>query len=99
MSVSSLSRVIHINFQTNTKDFQSHGKTVQRISLTHEKMYAIDCSVRRVLQDLINVLGHFSVISQPWNFYKVEFTDSSSAAKTARKITQNTSIFRLITRS
>ena len=37
---------------------------------------------------LIDVLGPFSVTLQPWNFYQVKFTDTSSAGKTARKITK-----------
>ena len=36
---------------------------------------------------VINVLGSFSVNSQWWNFYKVEFTHISSPSKKARKIT------------
>ena len=35
--------------------------------------------------DLIDVLGHFSVILQPWNFYEVKFTDTFSAGKTECK--------------
>ena len=38
--------------------------------------------------DLINVLGPFLVILQPRNFYKVEFTNTVSARKTARRITK-----------
>ena len=37
---------------------------------------------------LINVLGHFSVILQIDICYQVEFTHTSSAGKTARKITK-----------
>ena len=36
--------------------------------------------------DLMAILGSLSVILQPSNFYKVEFTSTSSAGKTARKI-------------
>ena len=35
----------------------------------------------------INVLGSFSVILQPCNFYKVEVTYTSSAGKTVTNIT------------
>ena len=37
---------------------------------------------------LINALRPFPVILQPFDFYKVKFTDTSSAGKTARKMTQ-----------
>ena len=37
---------------------------------------------------LINVSGHFSVILQPWNYRKVEFTYISSTHETATKITR-----------
>ena len=40
------------------------------------------------LYDLVNVLGPFSIILQPLNLYKVEFTYVSSARKTARKATK-----------
>ena len=36
--------------------------------------------------DLIHVLGPFSVILQPRNCYKVEFTNTSSAGRTTTKI-------------
>ena len=35
--------------------------------------------------NLIDILGHFSVILQPWNFLKVKFCDISSTGKTERK--------------
>ena len=38
--------------------------------------------------NVINVLGPFSLILQPWNSYVVKFTNTSSAGKTARKITK-----------
>ena len=38
--------------------------------------------------NLIDVLGPFLVILQPLGFSKVEFTDTSGAGKTARKITK-----------
>ena len=61
---------------------------VQWISLTHEKWYFLHYSARGVHYDLIDVLGHFTVILQPWNFCKVEFTYISSARETLRKITK-----------
>ena len=48
-----------------------------RIALCKESCY-----------NLINALDPFSFIFQPWNFYIVNFTDTSSAGKTARKITK-----------
>ena len=48
-----------------------------RIALCKESLY-----------NMINVLGPFSVILQPLKFHKVEFTDTSYAGKTARKITK-----------
>ena len=48
---------------------------VQRISLTHEKLHFLHYSVREVIYEVIDVLGYFSVILQPRNFFKVEFTD------------------------
>ena len=53
---------------------------------------------RIFFKELCQCLGHFSVILQPWHFCKVEFTYISCASKTARKITKNSSIFRLLTR-
>ena len=38
--------------------------------------------------DLINVLGPFSVILQPLDFDKVEFSCPSSVGRTVRKITK-----------
>ena len=38
--------------------------------------------------NLVNVLDPFSVILQPRNLFKVKFTDTSSAGKSARKITK-----------
>ena len=35
---------------------------VQRISLTHEKLHFLHSSVQEVIYELINVLGHSSVI-------------------------------------
>ena len=45
---------------------------VQRISLTHKMWHFLHYSVREVIYELIDVLGHFSVILQPCNFCKVE---------------------------
>ena len=59
---------------------------LQRIALTYEKAHFLYRSVREVLH-LINVLGSFSVILQPWKFFKRKFTYTPSAHKTARKIT------------
>ena len=61
---------------------------VSRIALSHEKLHFLQCSVRGVLYDLINVLGPFSVILQPRNFLKVKSTYISSARKIARRITK-----------
>ena len=61
---------------------------VQRIALIHEKLHFLNCSVRGVHYHLINVLGPFSIILQPRNFYKVKFAYISSARETARKITK-----------
>ena len=36
--------------------------------------------------NLINALGHFSVVLQPSNLCQIEFTDAYSAGKAARKI-------------
>ena len=44
---------------------------VQRISLTQEKLHFHHYSVREVIYELIDVLGHFSVILQPLNFVKL----------------------------
>ena len=46
--------------------------------------------------DLINVLGPFTVILRPRNFYDIEFTCASSACETALKITK-ISMFWLLT--
>ena len=43
---------------------------VQRISLTHEKLHFLHYSVREVIYELIDILGHFSVILQPRKFVK-----------------------------
>ena len=50
-------------------------------------------SLRTVLceespNDLTNVVGPFSVILQPSNFYKVEFTYTSGAGKIVSKTTK-----------
>ena len=77
-----------IDFQTNTVDFQSHGKyCLEDISHPWEVAF-MHYSVRGVIYALIDILGNFSVILQPWNFCKVEFTYISSARETARKITK-----------
>ena len=67
---------------------------VQRISLTHEKLHFLDYSGREVIYELIDFLGHFSVILQPLNFCETEFTYICIAGRTARKVTKNTLIFR-----
>ena len=59
---------------------------VQWISLTHEQLHFSLLVCERSPYDLINVLGHFSVISQPQNVCKVEFSNISSALETMRKI-------------
>ena len=61
---------------------------VQRISLTHEKLHFLHYSGGEVIDALIDVLGHFSVILQPCNFCKVEFTCICGVARTARKVTK-----------
>ena len=61
---------------------------VQKISLTHEKLHFLHYSVREIIYELIDVLGHFSVILQPCHFCNVEFTYVSSAGRIARKITK-----------
>ena len=38
--------------------------------------------------NLINILGPFAIILQPKNFDNVEFIDTSSAGKTARKVSE-----------
>ena len=63
-----------INFQTDPEDFQSHGNNCAGAvpqPLTSAFSLLI-CA--RVLYDLLNVLGPFSVILQPQNFGKVECT-------------------------
>ena len=61
---------------------------VPRIALSDEKLHFLHCSVRGILYDLINVLGPFSVILQPRNFFNVEFTYISNTRKIAGKITK-----------
>ena len=61
---------------------------VLRISLNHEKLHLVHCSVQGVLYDLINVLGLFLVILQPLSSLKVNLTYISSACKIVRKITK-----------
>ena len=48
------------------KIFNSMAINVQRISLTHEKLHLLQCSVRGVIYALISVLGHFQ------SFYNYE---------------------------
>ena len=72
-----------------------NGRTT---SLTHEKLRFLHNSVRGAIFALINVLGHFSVILQPGNFSKVEFTFICSAGRTVRKNHKNAVIFRLLTK-
>ena len=48
--------------------------------------------------DLIDVLGPFSLILQPWNFCKIEFSYISSGLEANEKNHKNTSIFRRLTR-
>ena len=70
---------------------------VQRIPLTDEKLHFLHYSVQEVMHELIDVLGHFSVILQPKNFVKLNLpiflvlVDSEKNHKTAL-------IFRLLTR-
>ena len=71
---------------------------VRRISLTHEKLHFLHYSVLGVMYALFDVLGHFSVMLQSWNFCKVEFTFICSARETTRKTHTNTSTFCLLTR-
>ena len=40
---------------------------------------------QEIPNNLINVLGHFSVILHPLNFCKVKFRDASSTGKIPRK--------------
>ena len=60
----------------------------QTISLIHEKLHFLHYSEGEVIYKLIDVLGHFSVILQPLDFCKVEFTYICSAGRAARKITK-----------
>ena len=75
-------------FKQIRKVFNPMAINVQGISLTHEKMQFFHYSVLGVIYALIDALGHCSVILQPWNFCKVEFTDICSACETRRKITK-----------
>ena len=70
---------------------------VRWISLTLKQLLFLYWSEWGVLYDLINVLGPFLVILQPWNFCKVEFTCICSAREISRK-SQNTSNFWILTR-
>ena len=68
--------------------FNPMAINVQRISLTQEKLHFLHYSVREVIYELIDVLGHFSVILQPKNLCKGQFTCICSAGRRARKITK-----------
>ena len=54
---------------------------VQMISLTHENLHFLHYPVREVIYELVDVLGQFSVILQPLNFCKAEFTYINSAGR------------------
>ena len=60
---------------------------VQWISLTHELLHFIYLSVRGVLFDLIDVLGHFMSFCNQ-EICKVKFADTFSAGKAAKVITK-----------
>ena len=52
-------------FKQIRKIFNPMAINVQEISLTYEKLHFLHYSVREVINELIDVLGHFSVIYQP----------------------------------
>ena len=91
MNVSPLSRAIrHIDFKTNTKDFQCHGN--QNNCHPHEIISSL-FSVQAFLCDFINVLGPFKSFCNNEIFVKLNCTYVLSARNTVRKITK---VIRLI---
>ena len=68
------------------KIFSPMAINVQCISLTREQLHFSYWFVWWSLYNLINILGHFSIILHQWDLRKVEFVDVSSAHETARKI-------------